>query len=301
MVGCVQPAGESRYEYSTGEPGTSSSEDVGEEEKLDVMLDRLDTPSFDPDHHDEVCSTLDFLFVIDNSGSMSDNQMTLIANFSAFISGILNNIPTIEDFQVGIVTTDSYLHNVVECQSIGGLVVKTGGGYSSNMMCGPYAEGHNFMTPTDDLGVEFACAAQVGTGGSGKERPLAAVIGAMDGWLNSKDKCNEGFNRENDSVLVVVIITDEDDQSGGTLNDWYDHLVWLKGNQENEDDNIVILTLANTTDECGGFYGATRLKEFTNMFTYGFLGEICADDYGPFFDDATTWIEAACGGYTPEG
>src|SRR5688500_11827035 len=44
----------------------------------------------------------DILFVVDNSGSMADEQEILAANFDAFI----NQIAGAGNYQIGIVTTD---------------------------------------------------------------------------------------------------------------------------------------------------------------------------------------------------
>ena len=254
VFGCTQIVEDPDFEFGSGyyQP-TSSTGDEGEEdgEKFDVGISFDAASSYDPDQK-RACTTIDFLFVIDNSGSMGDNQTNIIANFPAFVDGILNNIPTIQDYQVGVVTTDSYIYNIKNCQSIGGLVVKTGGINSSEQQCGPYADGYNFMTPSDDLPTKFACAAQVGTTGSGSEQPLAAMVNSLEGWLNSPGKCNDGFLRS-DSVLIVTIITDEDDQSGGTTVDWREHLVWLKagGLEATEKSivraaqDIVVLILAN--------------------------------------------------------
>ena len=59
-----------------------------------------------PDSGDTGCQGVDFLFVIDNSGSMGDEQENLIASFPGFISTIQNTLDT-QDYQVMVVDSDS--------------------------------------------------------------------------------------------------------------------------------------------------------------------------------------------------
>jgi hypothetical protein len=39
--------------------------------------------------------------------------------------------------------------------------------------------------------------------------------------------------------------------------------------------------------------------EFTNMFTYAFVGDVCAEDYQPIFHEAISVIDEACTNFTP--
>lgn len=59
-----------------------------------------------------------------------------------------------------------------------------------------------------DIASVFACLAELGTVGSGREQPLASVRMALSGLIPA----NDGFLRR-DAHLAVVYITDEDDQS----------------------------------------------------------------------------------------
>lgn len=274
--------GETSPDYVPPPPGTGPPpgwDDTGDD----------DTPEPPPDAMigEDACKALDFLFVIDASGSMSDEQAALIASFPDFIDGIQSYIPTVESYQVGVVVSGPYDGNPVACRSFGALVTATvGETNASDAVCGPYSDGYNYMTENDDLDVTFPCAAQVGTS-TGLEAPFQAIISSMDPFLQSPGQCNEGFARE-DTTLVVTIITDEDDQSGGLVDYWYDYLVWLKGTQ----DDIVVLSLI-LTKECSE-YNAVRLEEFTNKFTYGHIGPICASGYGQFFYEALGVIQASC-------
>jgi len=272
---------------------------------------------------DSGCKKVDLLFVIDTSGSMADEQINLVQSFPALIDGMRTQLADTMGFNVGVITTDTYVFDL-SCPMLqdGVLVTRTGGEDSSNMVCEPYASGLRFMTEADDLETKFACAAQVGTGGDGNERPMGALSAALSPSLNDPGACNEGFLRD-DALLVVVIITDEEDDHEGTAEacdmlpqqgspgeppGWFAAVTAAKGGDE---DSIVVLALVGpqddpcpTLDKCnGGIAGAevaTRILEFTNMFTYGFVGSIC-EPYGPFFVDAISVIKSACDDFQPPG
>jgi hypothetical protein len=258
---------------------------------------------------DDTCAAVDLLFVIDNSGSMADEQAKLVANFPLFAEEIQTTLAEVDGYHVGVVTSDDYWNlfaspginsDAPDCRVLGGLVTSTAQGN-----CAPFAEGHRFMTEADDLGSSFACAATVGDTGLGIEKMGAAASAAVLPALNSPGQCNEGFIR-NDALLVIVMITDENDdvESGTTPSDWYDSVVAAKLNLP---DNIVVLSLiwddrngnpdgcvADTDEEVG-----YAIEEFTNMFTHGSLGSVCADSYAQFFSDAISVIDTACDDFEP--
>jgi hypothetical protein len=276
---------------STGEPDPSTSEDSGPPISFDFPA-LPDAPPID-----ESCGQVDFLFVIDNSGSMGDEQLALVNNFPNFINGIEATLKTVETIHVGVSTSDDYFYNVAGCQQIGGLVVQTGGFDSSMMACGPYDEGANYMTEMDDLDITFACAAQVGTEGSANEQPMQAVVNAVTGVYGDNGECNEGFIRE-DALLVIVIITDESDSSAGTAMSWYDDVVAAKAGIP---ENVVVVSLINVPGSpCNPFDPAQTIADFTMMFgKNGFMAEICLPDFAPIFDQAVAIIDVACDNYIP--
>jgi hypothetical protein len=123
---------------------------------------------------------VDVLFVVDNSGSMADDQARLAANFDRFIAAGFGNRNM--SFHIGVTTTD----------------VIGGSG-------GPLVGG--FLTDrTTGLADRFAQQALVGTGGLGIELGLEAMRRALD----SAETRNAGFLRA-DAALSVVIVSDEED------------------------------------------------------------------------------------------
>ncbi len=251
------------------------------------------------------CTAIDFLFVVDNSASMEDDQANLIDAFPGFIEGIQNTLESVDGVHVGVVTTDEYMANMPSCNVLGGLVTQTGGASSSNAACGPYAEGANYMTEADDLADSFACAAQVGSSGSGIERPMNAMEAAVGDELGGAGQCNEGFLRD-EALLVVVLITDEWDGpndpeaegSSGNAKAWHNTVVAAKnGNEE----NVVVLTLSYIN---GGacpppdvFFEPGDIQPFTEMFGDNGIMACITDDFGSTFLDASAVIETACANF----
>lgn len=258
------------------------------------------------------CNAVDFLFVIDNSGSMYDKQVNLVNNFPTFSAQIQATLENVTSYHVGVVSTDAYTYNDAPCGALGDLVISTlGGSDSSNAVCGPFAEGYSFMTEQDDLDTSFACAAQLGTWGSALEKPLEAMMNAISEPAQQPGMCNEGFLRD-DALLVVVIITDEWDGPGdpegangfsvGDPQIWYDAVVAAK---DGIPQNAVVMSLINYTSTpeepaspcvpSDQYSNGQLIKEFTQMFEEnGFLGGICQPDFGPTFAQATEVIELAC-------
>lgn len=303
---------------NTSEPVTgSASITAGSGPKFDLMQ----VPDSTPPDPDTGCKKVDLLFVIDNSGSMADEQINLVNSFPDFVSEMQAKLGNTESYHVGVVTSDNNPFNGAGCNIYGGLVNRTGGVNSSNQVCGPYAGGKNWMSEADDLATKFACAGQVGTGGSGNEQPMYAMLQAVQPQNQAPGACNDGFIRP-DALLVVVIIADEEDdhevdgcqqlpQSGspGDPATWYTGLTVAKNSVES---NIVVLSLVGpiaqpcpALDKCqGGIDGAevaTRIVQFTEMFTNGSVGQICAPSYKQFFSDAISLIDEACENFIPPG
>lgn len=129
---------------------------------------------------------VDILFVVDNSGSMLDNQQTLAENFRNFYY-IIEDLQL--DWQIGVVTTDNAVLQGVT----------------------------RIITPeTADIQETFSTNALVGTAGSGTEMGLEFAYRALsEPYLSST---NRGFLRP-DAGLHIIILSDEEDQS---RPDYYD-------------------------------------------------------------------------------
>jgi hypothetical protein len=242
---------------------------------------------------------------------MYEHQQNLKNNFPTFIAGIQSTLSEVDSYQVGVVATDSYPYNQAPCTELGELVISTVGSIDgSEAVCGPFAEGYNFMTQEDDLAAEFDCAAQLGTYGDGIERPMEAMVNTVSKIYNGANDCNEGFIRD-DALLVIVIITDEYDGMGdpelmfsaGDPQSWYQAAVDAKGGIP---ENVAALAIIN-------YEGAPCMPAFPDMVfngeqilawvqlfgDNGFVGAICEPDYGPFFQQAIDVIQNACENFVP--
>lgn len=306
---------------SEGSAGGPTGDEVsGESTSALPKFDFGQTPDVGMNPPDTGCTKVDLLFVVDSSGSMLDEQVTLVQSFPDFVTEMQTKLADADSYHVGVITSDAYPFNQPGCTLDGALVTQTGGAGASNAVCAPFASGKRWMDETEpNLNAKFSCAGQVGTSGSGDEHPMYTMQLAVGPGLNGIGACNEGFIRE-DALLVVVLITDEEDDheiqacvqdpqpgSPGEPADWFGGMVAAKGGVET---NIVVLSLIGPTgqpcpalDKCnGGIDGAElspRIVQFTEMFTYGSVGQICAPSYKTFFSDAISVIEGACENFMP--
>jgi hypothetical protein len=236
----------------------------------------------------------------------------LIASFPGFVSGIKSRLASAQSYHIGVVTSDDYTYNGSTCWHIGDLVTRTGGPASTNGQCGPFAGGGNWMSEVDpDLASSFACTAKVGSGGSSDERIARAIMNATDPARQLPGACNANFLRR-DSLLVIVLITDEDDApegcdgsgycfaygSGGDPDEWYQTLVANRGGHAN---NIVMLSLfgKGANNSCGAVPNSELLSLTHKFGANGFTGDVCAPSYDQFFLDALPVIDTACQKWEP--
>jgi len=249
------------------------------------------------------CKNIDFLFVIDNSDSMDDEQENLARSFPGFVQVMQQKLKA-KDFHIMVVGTggdreddDEPTLDPIECEEVQGAGRRRS---EAGDDCG-IVGGLPFMTDSQpDLEATFSCVAQVGTDGSAIEEPMDAVLAATSGDLNADGRCNAGFLRD-DAVLVVTFITDEEDRrSQGTPEDWRSLLLERKYDNP---DALVMLGLVGDNNVDGGLLGgpcslldadgAPRLQGFVESLS-GVLGSVCAPDYAPFFGTAVSTIDTAC-------
>lgn len=304
-VACAAPM--NRFGNGDADSGADASvTDTGPME-IDIPVD-ISTVIPDRPSPPQACGQIDLLFVVDNSASMGDNQVSLAASFPGFVSAMRQRLAFADSYHIGVVTSDAYRYNAPGCQSIGDLVTKTGGLESSMSTC-TFGSGQRYMDQSDpNLGANFACAARVGVLGDDDEKMARALMSALE----PNRMCNQGFLRRN-SLLVVVMITDEDDVpdecnadtppvcrtygSGGDNQMWFDTVVRARGGIAS---NIVMLSLIGRVNNSCGAQIASRLTGFTRRFgNTGLIGDICAMSYDGFFNEALSIIENACRGYIP--
>ncbi|MBC8067399.1 MAG: hypothetical protein IAG13_03620 [Deltaproteobacteria bacterium] len=273
-------SGSDEADGSTTEVAPSSSSDGGV--KLDVGAGGTENMTADEGGDQDGCDKVDFLFIVDNSGSMSEEQDSLISAFPQFIGTIQDTLDEAQDYHVMVLDTDAFVYegclalcafpippdnpnpicliapeyecgsDPLECEDVlGAGVTHPRGAQSSNADC-EFASGMRWMDSAEpDLAGAFSCAARVGTGSTlDPEKPMEAMVAASTASTPAF-ACNEGFFRD-DAILVVTFVTDEDDAandgSGGTVAGWREALIAAKNGDENA---VVVLGLFGDGDMPG--------------------------------------------------
>ena len=279
------------------------------------------------------CRKVDFLFIIDNSGSMSEEQKNLINSFPSFIETIQQELEEAQDYHIMVIDSDAYVFagceticplffdfcpgggadykcgitQPEECEDVlGAGVIHPKGENSSGKACNFSSQARYMDVSEPDLTAAFACAAQVGTGSSDEpERPMQAMVAAVaPNGLSAE--CNLGFIRQ-DAILVVTVITDEDDNEGdgslGNVEGWRASLIAAKKGDETA---LAVLGLIGDTDKpnpmCGNeeAESSPRLRQFIESFgERGVVGSVCAPSYKTFFQQAVGIIDSTCESFVP--
>jgi hypothetical protein len=165
---------------------------------------------------------LDILFVIDNSGSMAEQQAALAANFPRMMDVLEQLDGPLPDLHIGVTTSDVGTTSVTGMIGPDVGIVGSGGctGHGDNgalrtsaalggaafISDVALADGTRARNYTGALRDVFAEIAQVGATGCGFEQHFAAMSRAFT------NPANAGFLRT-DANLAVVIVADEDDCS----------------------------------------------------------------------------------------
>jgi hypothetical protein len=264
------------------------------------------------------CNKMDLVFVVDDSGSMSEEQGNLASNFPMFAT-VLQNYVNADgehiDFRIAVTTTGKPISYTI---SLAGMTFppmsETGPNGAFVKNCG-VAQGYLDIS-TPNLGTTLGCRANVGTGGASYEMPLLMTKHALSERV--ADGKNAGFLRD-DALLGVVMLTDEDDgsstqdmfmidgsnpNSGPTL-DWgpaetIAFLDTLKGHRSRWAAGVIAgETSCNST--FGNAAEATRLKQFVQMTNQNgsqqaVFSSICAGNLSMALSDVIAKFQAACGG-----
>jgi hypothetical protein len=204
------------------------------------------------------CDKVDFVFMVDGSGSMADNQENLIANFPGFIDAIEEELViegTGEPIDYRIMVVDSDAEDM--CVD----------GDTSNHYCSPEPQCCGGVCASSPLASCFgdpcpnpkgyeACDFVLGSGKVRDEEGNQCGFGGSERWMTAAEPdlsaafecaarvrcgddeelqiqamldsvttqsqaaaCNEGFLRD-DALLVIVLLTDEEDgEKAAGIND----------------------------------------------------------------------------------
>lgn len=215
---------------------------------------------------------VDLLFVIDNSGSMAEEQANLGQRFAGFIS-TLNNV----NWQIAVTNTD------VTSPSIAGALMPF-----RTSVNGPITNLKVINNSTPDAENLFRSTVQMGTNGSGDERGIYAANVAIDRNVNGTDTWIRST-----SHFGIVIVSDEDERSvGGNVNggsqykpletyDLPDTLVNAipakLGSSRTFSVHSIIMRPGDNNCTTGSQFGT--LYDQVSRMTNGVIGDICSQDY----------------------
>jgi hypothetical protein len=155
----------------------------------------------------EESTAVDILFVIDDSGSMTDEQQQL-GIWSSELFDVLSSSGEMPDLHIGVISSTVAIPGISGCTTTGGFHVGKALLQKDRFIrdvAGPSGRERNYEGTLTEA---FAAMARVGDGGCGFEQPFKAARQALAGGAPG----SEGFLRDN-ALLLVVFVTDEDDCS----------------------------------------------------------------------------------------
>lgn len=188
-----------------------------------------------------IVDTVDLLFVVDDSGSMAEEQSELLREIPRMVrvlasgdSGLNGTLdfPAARSIHVGIVSSDMGVlaaSGIQTCATGNGDdgVLRTSGGTCTGTQRGPVFD---FERGADPLAFasDVECAAELGTMGCGEEQPLESMLKALSpsmpqvwtipgyeapAFLTSNGHGADTDLIRGDSVLAIILISDENDSS----------------------------------------------------------------------------------------
>ena len=250
---------------------------------------------------------VDILFIIDDSGSMCEEQDRLAAGFDYFIRNakVWNN-----DYHIGVISTNVVAEPVVGKLNEGDrnrvpryLTPQHGTKQKfaefTKLGCdgGPYCGGFSdACTDTQEAGLQAAmvalsaplttdtgvpCNSDADCKGNPNicpepnACPYYCLDGTCGGW-------NKGFLRDN-AQLEIVVLSDEEDQSVDQPAIYIDFLKNIKGYH-----NVSMMhfhsIVGQNPSTCAEAEPGKRYLMVSDA-TNGIKGDICASDYGPIMED----------------
>jgi hypothetical protein len=191
---------------------------------------------------------LDILWVVDDSGSMGPFQTSLANNFELFINDFIHRGI---DFQMGITTTD--------CSTVAKCGAAIPGSLESLTAVYANANPQAFIST-------FKAHIKVGTKGSGIERGLRGAEKFLDRYAANWFR--------GDSRLVIVFVSDEEDQSQQTVQYYLNRYLSEKSGMGADYVRAYsILNLGNCNNG-GGVLCGTERYSFVSNNTDGLIANL---------------------------
>jgi hypothetical protein len=279
----------------------------------------------DPTGQLEQCQKIDLVFVVDDSGSMSEEQTSLTTAFPKFAALLneyrINNGQEL-DYRVAVTTTGRTVTTKTEFPPFPGLppippqvMTEQGDNGAFRNTC---EINRRWLERSDpSMADKFACRAKVGINGPSFEMPMLTTMMSLK--ERTADGTNAGFLRD-DALLAVVMITDEDDCS--RRDDNFDsadtncgvmpqELVAFFDNLKGARNRWAAAVVAGPgpgtcMSDFGNAAEASRLKEFVTQANTGsavpgaVFSSICDGDMAASLGQALSTFQAACDNFTVE-
>ena len=304
--------------------GDGIPDDEDDDDDNDGVPDGEDNCPFNPSPTcgtggDETCQHLDIIISVDPSGSMSEEMGAMASEVfggpNGFARSLINISDGLDDYRVGVLDAcpDPAVYNTAGEPA--GPTDQDNGSTECNFESAErWIVGTALRAPAD-VTAEFECVGAIDrvvspqdnitagncTGNNDDEQPVSAAIASLnDPYLTGE---NAGFLRE-DALLVVIAITDEDEQPTPDRNaqQLYDDLVAAKGSVN----NMVFLGIGGGSS-CTGPYGtadnAAKLHAVSDLFIAqerGVWWDLCQGNLGDGLAAALEVIETACDEFDPD-
>jgi hypothetical protein len=201
-------------------------------------------------------ASVDVLFVIDNSGSMVEEQTSLSNNFSAFMQYFLDSGL---DYHLGVISTDMYGNTDPNEGHRGRLRTFSGERWIDPSTSDPVGRFRNMVMMPE---------------GSGDERGRGALWTAL---VTQADAYNQGFQRP-DAFLSVVVISDENDYTGNLPVSRAGLIEWLREEARPSPDMVSFSSIVGPRGGCATAEAGTEYLDVTDAVG-GVAWSICDSDW----------------------
>ena len=247
-----------------------------------------------PEPPDE-CKKMDIVFIVDNSGSMAQEQTNLATNFPKFVK-VISDYKTKSgdqlDFRIAVSSSDDE-------KDKGKFSATRAPSAPSGCTAGP---ARPWLERGDgDIGPMFACRAQLGTNGSNIERPLENMLLGVTTAVAQNSAAGTSFIRE-DALLAFILLTDEDEGSAGGSGDLARPMADYppafdkgKGDRGRWAASVIAGPNQCSSPGLGNAAEAKRLKAFiTDVGKNGVFSSICTGDLTTGLSEALAKFDQAC-------
>jgi hypothetical protein len=275
---------------------TGDLPDTAQDPVQDTPADVVGTddggPDIPTDGEVRLC-TIDLVFAVDNSSSMQeeigDFRMNVWPQFAMALLEVSGGVSG-EPFRVAVLDA---------CPNPATYHVRGRSGACN------FDSGMAWMdSDSANLIEEFQCVGDIWdedstcTGNNDDEQPASAAAASFESPWIDPGSLNEGFLR-NDALLIVIAITDEDEQPvpAADADMVYQRLIKAKGDDPKK---MVFLGIGGSRD-CDGPYGsadhAEKLEEITGLFMEsdrGLFWDLCEGSLEEGLTEAMSVIDTAC-------